>query len=75
MNALSDIEFKEIIKKHLIKANYLVHKKDKLPDEIIEQVAIFSVQKRQYISQDMVAILSALPLFYLDYKGVKNLQL
>ena len=69
-------EFKELVRKHLKKANNLVNRKYQMPDNLIEQSDIFTQQLKQHITpHGEVAVLSALPLFYLDYKGTSNLNL
>ena len=61
---------KKLTKKHLKKANYLVNGKYQIPNNFIEQGNIFTHQLNKHINPNkQVAVLSALPLFYLDYKG------
>ncbi|WXT99794.1 MAG: hypothetical protein Ctma_0498 [Catillopecten margaritatus gill symbiont] len=71
---LSQDDLKKATKKHLKKANYLVNKKYQIPSNLIEQSDIFTAQQIKYIVNNEVAILSALPLFYLDYKGVSGIS-
>lgn len=69
-------EFKELVCKHLKKANYLVNGRHQIPSNLIEQFDIFTKQLNQHITPNgEVIVLSALPLFYLDYKGVNNIAL
>jgi hypothetical protein len=45
------------------------------PNKIIEQIKIFENQKEKYINiNNKVAVLSAFPMFLLDYYGVKLLK-
>lgn len=68
-------DFKEITKKHIKKANYLVCDKYEKPDSPIEQYDIFTAQLTKYVKPNQeVAILSAFPLFVLDYKGVPYIK-
>lgn len=65
-----------IIDEHCKKANFIVNNKFEFPDNIIEQIEIFVKQKEKYIDiNDKVAVLSAFPLFLLDYYGVDNLNI
>lgn len=73
---LDEDEFRALILEHLKRANYLVNGKHQIPSNLIEQSDIFTQQVQQHITPNKeVAVLSALPLFYLDYKGVSNLNL
>ncbi|MBA5248965.1 MAG: hypothetical protein FE834_05450 [Gammaproteobacteria bacterium] len=73
---LDEEKFNVLILEHLKKANYLVNRKYQMPDNLIEQSDIFTQQLKQHITPyEEVAVLSALPLFYLDYKGVNNIAL
>lgn len=73
---LNEQEFKDLTLNHLKKANDLVNNTSKVPEQLIEQSDIFSAQLRKHIkSKREVAVLSAFPLFYLDYKGVSVLKL
>jgi hypothetical protein len=63
-----------LVSKHLKKANFLVNGQCKNPNSVIEQHDIFNAQLKKHIDPNKeVAVLSALPLFYLDYKGVSAL--
>ncbi|SMM98784.1 hypothetical protein SPONL_134 [uncultured Candidatus Thioglobus sp.] len=73
---LNEQKFKDLTLNHLRKANDLVNNNPKIPKQLIEQSDIFGAQLTKHIKpKKEVVVLSALPLFYLDYKGVKNLQL
>lgn len=67
---------KQLIASHIKKANYLVNEQYEKPTNLIEQCNIFTAQLTKHINTNKeVSILSALPLFYLDYKGIKNIDL
>ncbi|SMM99714.1 hypothetical protein SPONN_898 [uncultured Candidatus Thioglobus sp.] len=73
---LNEQKFKDLTLNHLRKANDLVNNNPEIPKQLIEQSDIFGAQLTKHIKpKKEVAVLSALPLFYLDYKGAKNLQL
>lgn len=64
-----------LINEHCKKANYIVNNNFEFPNNIIEQVEIFESQKEKYInSNNKVSVLSAFPLFLLDYFGVNKLK-
>lgn len=69
----SDI-WKELILAHLCKANYLVYGTYGFPESLISQESIFNSQIEKYISHrcPQVAVLSAFPLYVLDYYGIEN---
>lgn len=69
LSDLSKEDFKDLVGKHLKKANFLVNGQYENPDNLIEQRYIFNAQLNKYIPNQKVAVLSALPLFFLDYKG------
>ncbi|OIR24456.1 hypothetical protein [Bathymodiolus thermophilus thioautotrophic gill symbiont] len=70
LKELSLSDFGCIVGKHLKKANFLVNGQYENPDSLIEQHDIFNAQLTKHINPNKeVAVLSALPLFYLDYKG------
>ena len=55
---------------HGKKANYLVNQRDVFPESIFTQLVIFHAQK-QYLSRSaQMGVLSAFPLFLLDYFGI-----
>jgi hypothetical protein len=68
-------KWKSIIDAHLCKANLVVHNQYTLPHVLLEQSCIFQGQREKYISQScpVVAVLSAFPLFLLDYYGVEKM--
>ena len=74
INSYTELVWKELIFAHLCKANYLVYDEFIFPSSLISQNEIFSKQQIKYINQSCpkVAVLSALPLYVLDYYGVKR---
>lgn len=68
--------WKELIKAHLFKANYLTRDTFCMPSTPIPQDEIFEYQLMKFISQEcpLVSVISALPLFVLDYYGVEYLN-
>jgi hypothetical protein len=67
--------WERIIQEHLKKANFIVNNDFSFPNQIIEQAAIFNHQKVKFIVPDKkVAVLSAFPLFLLDYYGVEKFK-
>ncbi len=64
---------KQLTTSHIKKANYLIKEQYENPTNLIEQYDIFTAQLKKHISENQeIAVLSALPLFYLDYKGVES---
>ncbi|RLA79870.1 MAG: hypothetical protein DRG78_12075 [Epsilonproteobacteria bacterium] len=64
-----------LIYQHSKKANFIVHDKFEFPTKIIEQIKIFENQKSKYIDKEnKVAVLSAFPIFLLDYYGVNKFK-
>ncbi len=62
-----------MINQHSKKANFIITNDFKFPEKIIEQITIFENQKEKYINIDnKVAVLSAFPIFLLDYYGVQK---
>ena len=62
-----------IISQHNSKANFVVNDTFEFPKNIIEQLDILVNQKEKYIdTENKVAVLSAFPLFLLDYYGIKK---
>ncbi len=60
-----------LINQHSKKANFIVNNNFEFPTKIIEQLNIFNNQKLKYIdTENKVAVLSAFPIFLLDYYGV-----
>ncbi len=76
INAYTRGVWKELITAHLCKMNDLVTNVFELPDKLQTQTAIFNKQLEKYIDHrcPRVAVLSALPLFVLDYYGAERLK-
>lgn len=74
VNSYNKDVWKELITAHICKANYLVNEIFELPNYLISQDSIFTSQLEKYISHKCpaVAVLSAFPLYVLDYYGVEN---
>lgn len=72
VNSYTKDVWKELIGAHLCKANYLVNDTFTLPSSLIPQEAIFSKQLEMHVCHRCpeVAVLSAFPLYVLDYYGV-----
>lgn len=68
--------WKELIMAHLCKMNALVNDIFTFPQDICLQSEIFSKQLEKHINQKcpQVTVLSALPIYVLDYYGCKKLQ-
>lgn len=68
--------WRELITAHLCKMNALVNDKFAFPQNICLQSDIFSKQMEKHINKPcpQVAVLSALPIYVLDYYGCKKLQ-
>ncbi len=65
----------ELIKVHLKKGNFIVNDTFSLPTSIFSQGEILSNQQQKYINPNCtVAVLSAFPVFLLDYYGAKRLS-
>lgn len=71
VNSYTKQVWKELITAHLCKANYLVNDTFSLPVSLISQETIFSKQLEKHINYKcpQVAVLSAFPLYVLDYFG------
>jgi hypothetical protein len=60
-----------IINQNSKKANFIVTDSFEFPITILEQLEIFDSQKAKYIdTENKVAVLSAFPIFLLDYYGI-----
>ena len=60
-----------LIIQHSQKANFIVNGTFEFPTTILEQLEIFHNQKTKYIDiENKVAVLSAFPIFLLDYYGI-----
>ena len=68
--------WQELIRAHVSKMNYLVHDVFDLPIQIEPQSMIFSKQLEKHITHKCpkVAVLSAFPIYVLDYYGVETLK-
>lgn len=67
--------WKTLIKAHVFKMNYLVNDSYSMPQNIEAQSTIFENQYTKYINHKCpkVAVLSAFPIYVLDYYGVEGL--
>ena len=67
--------WKVLIKNHVFKMNYLVNNSYSMPKDIVAQSAIFESQYTKHINHKCpeVAVLSAFPIYVLDYYGVETL--
>lgn len=77
VNSYTETVWKELITAHLCKANDLVNDIFDLPDHLLPQDVIFSKQKEKHILHQCpeVAVLSAFPLYVLDFWGCKRTQI
>jgi len=74
LTSLTQEDWKIIMEENSKKANYIVNDEYSYPSKQIEQVEIFEKQKEKYIdTQNMVAVLSAFPIFLGDYYGYEKL--
>ncbi|MEA3315056.1 MAG: hypothetical protein U9Q30_04300 [Campylobacterota bacterium] len=74
-NDYTEIIWEYLINQHSKKANFIVNDTFEYPVKIIEQLDIFDNQKAKYIDKEnKVAVLSAFPLFLLDYYGVSKFK-
>lgn len=76
INAYTRTVWKELITAHLCKMNDLVNNVFELPNNLQSQVVIFNKQLEKHIKHKCprVAVLSALPIFVLDYYGCERLK-
>ncbi len=76
VNSYSTTIWQELINAHLCKANYIVNNSFELPVNIISQEKIFSKQIENYVNRHCpeVAVLSALPLYVLNYYGCLKIR-
>lgn len=74
VNSYNNNVWKELIFAHICKANYLVNEIFEFPKSLISQDTIFNNQLKKHISHKCpeVAVLSAFPLYVLDYYGIEN---
>lgn len=74
-NDYSQENWHTMITQHNSKANFIVNNKFEFPQNIIEQLDILSKQKEKYIdTEEKVAVVSAFPLFLVDYYGTKRFK-
>ena len=75
VNSYTKAVWQELIAAHLCKANDLVNETFALPTSLISQEAIFLKQLDKYICHKCpkVAVLSAFPLYVLDYFGYERI--
>lgn len=66
----------ELIRANVCKANYILNDTYQFPTEYIDQTILFSKQYSKYIDKKCpkVAVLSAFPMFVLEYYGIENLK-
>jgi len=74
VNSYTKQVWQKLITAHLWKANYLVNNEFTFPKSLISQAHIFSKQLEKHICHKCpkVAVLSAFPLYVLDYYGCKR---
>lgn len=68
--------WKILIRAHTSKMNFIVNNRFELPDDICPQSTIFACQLEKHINHRCphVAVLSAFPLYVLDYFGAEGLK-
>ncbi len=71
INGYTNETWKQLIKAHLLKMNYIVNNNFEYPEAIESQLNIFLKQLEKYINMPCpkVSILSAFPVFIHDYYG------
>lgn len=76
INSYSKEVWQELIRAHVSKMNYLVNDRFELPEDVESQQTIFDKQLQKHIDHKcpMVAVLSAFPLYVLDYYGAEGLK-
>ena len=74
VNSYTKTVWQELITAHLCKANALVNDAFTMPTSLISQETIFSKQLEKHICHKCpeVAVLSAFPLYVLDYFGCER---
>lgn len=72
INGYTRDTWKDLIAVHLSKMNYIVNDEYKFPSKLESQLEIFINQLLKYVNKQCpsVAILSAFPIFIIDYYGV-----
>lgn len=68
--------WKELIQAHVFKMNYIVNDEFSMPLHIVSQSDIFFKQLEKHINRmcPKVAVLSAFPMYVLDYYGIEGLR-
>ena len=76
INKYTNEVWQELIYAHVSKMNYLVNEQFAFPEKTELQSTIFESQLEKYINHKcpMVAVLSAFPIYVLDYFGVNTLK-
>lgn len=73
-NKISEGQWKEIIKVHLLKMSFIINDVFDFPERLISQEEIFNSQLSKYIEpMNHIAVLSGFPPFLLDYYGVDKM--
>ncbi len=76
INGFSKEVWQELIRAHVSKMNYIVNNKFEMPDKSESQEVIFEKQLTKHIRHKCpeVAVLSAFPIYVLDYYGAEGLK-
>lgn len=76
VNSYTESIWVELITAHLCKANYLVNDSFELPSSLMSQNLIFEKQLEKHVNKrcPKVAVLSAFPLYALDYFGCEMIK-
>lgn len=76
INKYTNDVWQELIYAHVAKMNYLVNGAFAYPEKMESQCDIFDKQLEKYVNHKcpMVAVLSAFPIYVLDYYGVETLK-
>lgn len=76
INKYTNEVWQELINAHVSKMNYLVNEQFAFPEKTELQSTIFESQLEKHINHKcpMVAVLSAFPIYVLDYYGVESLK-
>lgn len=76
INKYTNEVWQELIYAHVSKMNYLVNEQFAFPEKIELQSTIFEKQFEKHINHKcpMVAVLSAFPIYVIDYFGVNTLK-
>ena len=76
INKYTNDVWQELIYAHVSKMNYLVNNVFAFPEKLELQSTIFDKQLEKYVNHKcpMVAVLSAFPIYVLDYYGVETLK-